>query len=166
MQQDTTASLLVHYDNGSRFSSMTDNLSKLSWVFDFDSEVLLSGPYERAFRSSLRNSLRRFKKDKENPILEKAVSASLKRRWSTEAVNGDAVDECETQSFTECTTMSPPHENQHLESAVYNGNEVITRSYRPDESTQGATGDIVSGDSSPTLRIPQTEEVSPPQKPQ
>ncbi|KAI0443853.1 hypothetical protein F4803DRAFT_294885 [Xylaria telfairii] len=170
VQRDTTASLLVHYDNGSLFSRVTDNLSKLSWVFDFDPEVLLSGPYERAFRSSLRNSLRRFKKDKEKRTSEKTVLGSLGRRWSTEAVNGDAIDGDETQCvsqsvtnqvygvslspclvtqskqrpyeldsdrwsieavaggpaewLTDCMTSSPPHENQHLEPVVYNGDEV------------------------------------------
>jgi len=38
---------------------MTDNMSKISRVFDFDSDIFSSGVYERAFRGSVRDLLKR-----------------------------------------------------------------------------------------------------------
>lgn len=153
---------------------MTDNLSKLSWVFEFESEVLLSRFYERAIRSSFKNSVMRFKKGKESQISQKIVSGSLKRTRSMETDNGDVVDGGETQpkpgpnqldpdlwsieavdggaagQSTEWTTLSSPYKNQHFEPAVYHELEAITKSYRPDESTESFTGDIALGGPSTT----------------
>jgi hypothetical protein len=42
--------------NDSIISRATDNMSKLSYVFDFDTEILTSKVYERVFRSSLKQS--------------------------------------------------------------------------------------------------------------
>jgi hypothetical protein len=53
-----SVSLLVHRDNASFASKWTDNLSKLSYIFDFDTEVLSSKVYERIFRSSLKQLVR------------------------------------------------------------------------------------------------------------
>jgi hypothetical protein len=53
-----SASLLVHQDTSSRKSRLTDNLSKMSKVFDFDPAVFSSGVYHRVFRGSLMSSLR------------------------------------------------------------------------------------------------------------
>lgn len=51
-------SLFVHQDTGSFKSRLTDNLSKMSVVFDFDPAVFSSGVYHRVFRGSLKYSLR------------------------------------------------------------------------------------------------------------
>jgi hypothetical protein len=53
-----SVSLLVHRDNASLASKWTDRLSKLSYIFDFDTELLSSTVYERVFRSSLKQLLR------------------------------------------------------------------------------------------------------------
>jgi hypothetical protein len=51
-----SVSLLVHRDSASHISNWTDNLSKLSCIFDFDPEVLRSRVYERIFRNMLKQS--------------------------------------------------------------------------------------------------------------
>ncbi|KAH7411697.1 hypothetical protein DE146DRAFT_250965 [Phaeosphaeria sp. MPI-PUGE-AT-0046c] len=51
-------SLLVHQDTTSFKSRLTDNLSKMSMVFDFDPAVFSSGVYHRVFRGSLKYRLR------------------------------------------------------------------------------------------------------------
>jgi hypothetical protein len=38
---------------------MTDNMSKISRIFEFDSDIFSSGVYERAFRGSVRDLLKR-----------------------------------------------------------------------------------------------------------
>jgi hypothetical protein len=52
-----TVSLIVHRDEASLRSTYTDNLSRLSMIFDFDNELFLSNVCERAFRSALKVSL-------------------------------------------------------------------------------------------------------------
>ncbi|CAN9276781.1 unnamed protein product [Alternaria alternata] len=54
-----SVSLYVHRDSASLTSKMTDNLSKISRVFEFDSNIFSTGVYERAFRGSVRDLLRR-----------------------------------------------------------------------------------------------------------
>lgn len=51
-------SLYVHRDSASLTSKMTDNMSKISRVFEFDSNIFSTGVYERAFRGSVRDLLR------------------------------------------------------------------------------------------------------------
>ena len=58
-----TASLFVHRDTDSFITRMTDNLSKLSVVFTFDRELFISKVYERAFRGSVKESLKLLQKD-------------------------------------------------------------------------------------------------------
>ena len=53
-----SASLLVHRDSASFISRWTDNMSKLSHVFNFDTVLLSSRVYERIFRNSLKQSVR------------------------------------------------------------------------------------------------------------
>jgi hypothetical protein len=53
-----SASLFVHRDTASFKSKMTDNLSKMSLIFEFDSEVFYSQVYHRVFRGSLKTRLR------------------------------------------------------------------------------------------------------------
>jgi hypothetical protein len=53
-----SASLFVHQDTTSRMSRLTDNLSKMSVVFDFDPAVFSSNVYHRVFRGSLKYRLR------------------------------------------------------------------------------------------------------------
>lgn len=52
-------SLYVHRDAASCTSKATDNLSKMSRVFDFDRDVFSTSVYERAFRASIQQALRR-----------------------------------------------------------------------------------------------------------
>lgn len=52
-------SLLVLRDSASFVSKWTDNLSKLSYTFDFDTELLSSWVYRRMFRESLKQSIRK-----------------------------------------------------------------------------------------------------------
>jgi hypothetical protein len=54
-----SVSLYVHRDSASLTSKVTDNLSKISRVFEFDSNIFSTGVYERAFRGSVRELLRR-----------------------------------------------------------------------------------------------------------
>ncbi|KAH6875266.1 hypothetical protein BKA58DRAFT_379513 [Alternaria rosae] len=54
-----SVSLYVHRDTASLTSKMTDNLSKISRTFEFDSNVFSTGVYERAFRGSIKDILRR-----------------------------------------------------------------------------------------------------------
>lgn len=51
-------SLLVHRDSSSFVSRWTDNLSKLSHVFEFDKEVLSTRVYENVFRNTFKRSIR------------------------------------------------------------------------------------------------------------
>lgn len=53
-----TDSLFVHQDTDSFKSRLTDNLSKMSVVFDFDPAVFSSGVYYRVFQGSLKYRLR------------------------------------------------------------------------------------------------------------
>lgn len=52
-------SLFVHQDTTSFKSRFTDNLSKMSIVFDFDPAVFSSEVYHRVFRGSLKDHLRK-----------------------------------------------------------------------------------------------------------
>ncbi|KAF2810536.1 uncharacterized protein BDZ99DRAFT_443396, partial [Mytilinidion resinicola] len=56
--RDDSSSLYVLCDSSSLYSRCTDNLSKISMIFQFDRELFLSRPYSRAIRSSVRDSLR------------------------------------------------------------------------------------------------------------
>ena len=53
-----SASLILQRDDGSLFTAWTDNLSKLSRIFPFDSELLATKVYNRAWRNAIRFSLR------------------------------------------------------------------------------------------------------------
>jgi hypothetical protein len=53
-----SASLFVHQDAASFRSRLTDSLSKMSNVFDFDSAVFSTSVYHRVFRGSLKYRLR------------------------------------------------------------------------------------------------------------
>ncbi|KAH7073859.1 hypothetical protein BKA63DRAFT_576174 [Paraphoma chrysanthemicola] len=57
--QSDSASLLVLRDSASFVSKWTDNLSRLSRVFDFDTEVLASRAYGRVFRESLKHLIKK-----------------------------------------------------------------------------------------------------------
>ncbi|KAH7090801.1 hypothetical protein FB567DRAFT_300162 [Paraphoma chrysanthemicola] len=56
--QADSISLCVQRDTASFATKMTDNLSKISRVFEFDSSVFSTRVYERAFRGSVKNALR------------------------------------------------------------------------------------------------------------
>jgi hypothetical protein len=53
-----SASLMVLRDTDSIFTSQTDTLSKISLMFDFDSELFASKVYSKTFRNSIKSSLR------------------------------------------------------------------------------------------------------------
>ncbi|KAH8588319.1 hypothetical protein B0O99DRAFT_693603 [Bisporella sp. PMI_857] len=106
MRQDSV-SLLAHYDKGSVLTHGTDNLSKLSRVFDFDSTLLHSAPYEQAMRSSMKGLLRRIKAPKESlDTVNDKISIYMIRNhphetWSTEAVDGRSDVDLLSHSNTE-----------------------------------------------------------------
>ncbi|RYP05738.1 hypothetical protein DL764_003596 [Monosporascus ibericus] len=54
-----TESMIVHRDKNSILSHCTDNVSKLSMVFDFDQELFISRVYGRVLRASLKGAIRR-----------------------------------------------------------------------------------------------------------
>ncbi|KAF2829614.1 hypothetical protein CC86DRAFT_464147 [Ophiobolus disseminans] len=56
--QADTVSLFVQRDAASFASKMTDNLSKISRIFEFDTSVFSTRVYERAFRGSVKQVLR------------------------------------------------------------------------------------------------------------
>ncbi|KAF2114217.1 G-protein alpha subunit-domain-containing protein [Lophiotrema nucula] len=58
METDS-ASLIVHRDSSSFISNWTDNLSRFSIRFDFDRELFVTRVYERIFRISVKDALRR-----------------------------------------------------------------------------------------------------------
>lgn len=72
-EQDT-ASLIVNRDASSRRSIWTDNLSRISKVFDFDIAILSSPVYERTFRDTVVTSLREHRKRK---IASKTISIMI-----------------------------------------------------------------------------------------
>jgi hypothetical protein len=55
--REDSASLIVHRDSMSLRSSITDNLSKLSMVFDFDTELLSTRAYVPTVRKTLKRSI-------------------------------------------------------------------------------------------------------------
>lgn len=63
--QIDSASLYVNRDSASFVSRFTDNLSKLSVVFNFDSELFSSRIYQQALRGSVKEALRRQQDTKE-----------------------------------------------------------------------------------------------------
>jgi hypothetical protein len=56
--QADSVSLFVQRDTASFTSKMTDNLSKISRVFEFDRDVFSTSVYERAFRGSVKQALK------------------------------------------------------------------------------------------------------------
>ncbi|ORY00180.1 G-protein alpha subunit-domain-containing protein [Clohesyomyces aquaticus] len=64
--QADTASLIVHTDSASIFSSSTVNTSKLSVIFDFDSELFASKPYRGAIWKNMKLSIRSRKRREAN----------------------------------------------------------------------------------------------------
>lgn len=54
---DDSSSLYGHHESNSLYSKCTDNLSKISKVFEFDRQVFGSRAYERALRGSLSDTV-------------------------------------------------------------------------------------------------------------
>lgn len=72
-------SLYVHRDTASLISKMTDNMSKISRVFEFDSNIFSTGVYERAFRGSVRDLLKRRQQIlRSNPSTALAAGSTLR----------------------------------------------------------------------------------------
>ncbi|KAI0147145.1 hypothetical protein GGR57DRAFT_267151 [Xylariaceae sp. FL1272] len=78
--REETASLLVQYDQASFLSCATDSLSKLSWVFDFDSEVQGSALCQKVSRALVKTSLKRFRGNKDDSIRARRSSLYLLSR--------------------------------------------------------------------------------------
>jgi len=81
--KDDSSSLYVNGDAASFYSRCTNNLSKISMVFQFDRELFVSKVYERALRGSLKESLRRRPADVESidePLAFGMTRSELKER--------------------------------------------------------------------------------------
>lgn len=129
--EQASASLFANYDKGSTFSRRTDNLSKLSWIFDFDSAPLNSGPYERVSRLTMKyalrwprtsakeqNSGRPVPHFREYPVRMPEASPRVQRQrsmfpehrnWSTEAVCCDEDRHVEAPSGLILVSHPPNH---------------------------------------------------------
>jgi hypothetical protein len=55
--KDDTSSLYVQRDSASILSQCTDNLSKISQMFGFDRELFILKVYEKALKSSLKDTV-------------------------------------------------------------------------------------------------------------
>jgi len=73
-----SASLIVHRDDGSLRSTFTDNLSKISRVFNFDADLLGSKVYDRAWRINIKTSLRAPKVTVTQPTLDRYSKEDVK----------------------------------------------------------------------------------------
>lgn len=60
--RDDSSSLYVQRDSSSLSSRWTDNLSRISKVFDFDRELFVSKVYENALRNSLRDTAQKLRR--------------------------------------------------------------------------------------------------------
>ena len=78
-----SASLYVLRDSASFTSRLTDNLSKISYVFAFDRNVFSSKVYERAFRGSVKHTL------KEQQQRTKSKSSSQSEQYESILLLGE-----------------------------------------------------------------------------
>jgi guanine nucleotide-binding protein G(i) subunit alpha len=67
--KDDTSSLYVQRDSTSIYSRCTDNLSKISKMFEFDRELFISKVYEKALRGSLKNTVENMRREQQQPYV-------------------------------------------------------------------------------------------------
>ena len=67
--KDDTSSLYVQRDSTTIFSRCTDNLSKISRMFEFDRELFISKVYEKALRSSLKDTVDNMRRENQQPYV-------------------------------------------------------------------------------------------------
>ena len=95
-----SVSLYVHRDSASLTSKMTDNLSKISRVFEFDSNIFSTGVYERAFRGSVRDLLRRRQQN---------MTAQSSTAQKTESVSSGSSDRPRAMSIVQLEAPGAMH---------------------------------------------------------
>jgi guanine nucleotide-binding protein G(i) subunit alpha len=67
--KDDTSSLYIQRDSTSFYSRYTDNLSKISKMFEFDRELFISKVYEKALRGSLKDTVENMRREQQKPYL-------------------------------------------------------------------------------------------------
>jgi hypothetical protein len=67
--KDDTSSLYIQRDSTSIYSHSTDNLSKISKMFEFDRELFISKVYEKALRGSLKDTVENMRREQQKPYL-------------------------------------------------------------------------------------------------
>lgn len=67
--KDDTSSLYVQRDSTSIYSRCTDNLSKISKMFEFDRELFISKVYEKALRGSLKDTVENMRREQQQPYV-------------------------------------------------------------------------------------------------
>jgi guanine nucleotide-binding protein G(i) subunit alpha len=65
--KDDTSSLYIQRDSASIYSRCTDNLSKISRIFEFDRELFTSKVYEKVFRGSLKDTVENMRREQQQP---------------------------------------------------------------------------------------------------
>jgi hypothetical protein len=65
--KDDTSSLYLQRDSTSIYSRCTDNLSKISKMFEFDRELFISKVYEKALRGSLKDTVENMRREHQQP---------------------------------------------------------------------------------------------------
>jgi guanine nucleotide-binding protein G(i) subunit alpha len=61
--KDDTSSLYIQRDSTSIYSRCTDNLSKISKMFEFDRELFISKVYEKALLGSLKSTVEKMRRE-------------------------------------------------------------------------------------------------------
>lgn len=67
--KDDASSLYVQRDSTSIYSRYTDNLSKISKMFEFDRELFISKVYEKALRGSLKDTVENIRQKQQRPSM-------------------------------------------------------------------------------------------------
>lgn len=67
--KDDTSSLYVQRDSTSIYSRCTDNLSKISKIFEFDRELFISKVYEKVLQGSLKDTVENMRPEQEQPYV-------------------------------------------------------------------------------------------------
>lgn len=67
--KDDTSSLYVQRDSTSIYSRCTDNLSKISKIFEFDRELFISRVYEKVLRGSLKDTVGNMRREQPQPYV-------------------------------------------------------------------------------------------------
>lgn len=76
--KDDASSLYVQCDSTSFYSRCTDNLSKISKIFELDREFFISKVYEKALRGSLKDAVKHIRREQVQPCVT-VTSEEIKR---------------------------------------------------------------------------------------